>query len=232
MGRGYILLLVICIIAVLVITLNMVVIQNSNNTLLRNTCLLLCTFSLFRYFTLIVYGDSPDYHLLNGLRYFYFATSLGLTIPILTAIWHITPLYREKIKYPILLLLFSPWILFYLYIIIKQPTRIVVAKDFGYTLQLTGNFRWYLSIMQGSFIIIALILCFIGIAKYKDSLLRRRYFVLIVAQVALALDGLSYFLPLFNIFIFPQFTLTEVLGFLAVLYAFTFERRSKVKLRL
>jgi hypothetical protein len=225
MHSGYIILLVICIVALVVLTLNIAVVQTSNNITLKYICMILFIFSIFRYLTLMVYGDMPSYELLNALRYFYFATSLGLTVPTLAAIWYITPLYREKIKYPTYLLLFTPWMLFYLYVIIMQPTRIIVDKKFGYNLQLIGNFNLYLSIAQGSFVIIVLILCLVGIIKYKNAKLRSRYFAIIIAHIALTLDGLSYFYSSFDII--PQFTLTEVLGFLAILYAF--RERIKVK---
>lgn len=225
MHNGYIVLIAICIMALVVITLNIAVIQNNDNITLKTICTILFVFSIFRYLTLMVYGDMPSYKLLDALRYFYFATSVGLTIPTLAAIWYITPLYRGKIKYPTYLLLFTPWILFYLYIIIMQPTKIIVDKKFGYNLQLIGKFNLYLSVMQGSFVIIVLILCLVGIIKYKNVKLRSRYLAIIVAQIALTLDGLSYFSSALNII--PQFTLTEVFGFLAILYAFS--QRIKVK---
>ncbi len=224
MNVGYIVLIAICLIALVIITLNIAVIKSNKNTILKNICILLFILSFFRYFTLMVYGDKPTYQILSALRYFYFATSLGLTVPTLAAIWYITPLYREKIKYPIYLLLFTPWIVFYLYIILMQPTKIIVAEKFGYSLKLVGSFSLYLSIAQGSFIVIVILLCLFGIMRYQDSLLRSRYVVFIIAQIALTLDGLSYFYGTSNVI--PPFTVTEVFGFLAILYAFSKEIRS------
>lgn len=217
MNKMYVALIIICIIAIVVLMLNIATVNKNPYTLLKGVCISLFVFSMFRYFTLIVYGDTPNLAQLQVLRYFYLATSIGLTIPTASAIWYITPAYRERIKYWRYLLLFSPWIIFYLFVIITQPTQIKMAPTFGYTLELIGKFPLYLSIAQGSFVAIMIILCLIGLFKYKNEYLRSQYFVIIIAQLLLTLDGLSYYLPVLRVF--PPFTVTEIFGFLAVFYA-------------
>jgi len=172
-----------------------------------------------RYFTLIVYGDKPTYDQLMLLRYFYLASSIGLIIPTVSAIWYITPLYRDKISYSRYLLCFIPWIVFYLYVIITQPTNIIQGESFGYALELAGKYPMYLSIAQGSIAFIIILLSVIGIIKYKNIQLRAQLIIIIIAQIILFLDGLTYFLKILHTF--PAFTVSEVFGFLAVLYAFS-----------
>ena len=218
MSAGYFLLISICLLAIYILFLNLSVISNNNYRFLKNLCIGLFLFSILRYATLIAYGDHLEQEVLMRLRYFYFATSIGLTLPTASAVWYITPLYREKIKYPYYILCFLPWIIFYIFLIVRQPTAIVQGANYGYVLELTGNFPLYLSIAQGSFITIIIILCIIGLVRYKNVQLRVQYIVMILAQVALTLDGIGYSVP-GNKF-FPPFTITEVLGFLAVYYAF------------
>jgi len=182
-------------------------------------CGFLFVFTMFRYFTLIVYGDSASYYQMMRLRYFYFASSIGLTLTTASAIWYITPLYRKQISYGKYLAFFTPWIIFYSYIILVQPTRIVQGKKFGYTLELIGSYPLYLSIAQGSFVAIMIILCVIGMIKYKHLQLRTQLFVIIMAQIVLILDGLTYWTQLLPTL--PPFTVSEILGFLAVLYGFS-----------
>ncbi|MDF2877589.1 MAG: hypothetical protein K0S30_685 [Clostridia bacterium] len=219
MEQGYILLIGLCIIAVGVLVLNIGAVLHNRYLTLKLVCILLFVFSMFRYFTLIVYGDFPTYDQLMALRYFYLASSIGLTIPTVSALWYITPLYREKIGYKQYLLFFTPWIIFYGYVIITQPTEIVQGESFGYALELTGRFPIYLSIAQSAMIAVIIILSGIGLVKYKNLQLRVQYIIIILAQITLFLDGLSYFVEIPRTF--PRFTVSEVFGFLAVLYAFS-----------
>lgn len=218
MNPMYGILIIICIIAILVLVCNLAAVIQTKNKVLKIVCAILFAFSMMRYLTLIIYGNSPSANQLETLRYFYLATSIGLAIPTASAIWHITPMYREKISYPKYLLFFAPWIIFYSYVLICQPTKIGIASTYGYVLELTGKFPVYLSIVQGSFAIIMILLCLIGILKYKHEQLRSQYFVIIMAQILLVLDGILYHMPMLQTL--PKFTISEILGFLAIFYAF------------
>lgn len=215
---SYLGLILICIAAIIVLVINNAIICKNPYKLLKIVCLTLFTFSMLRYLTLIVYGDKPNLKQLEVLRYFYLASSIGLTIPTASALWYITPGIRKKLNYRTYLAFFTPWMLFYIFLIITQPTQIKMGEKFGYVLVLTGKYPFYLSLVQGSFVSIILILCLVGIGWYKNIYLRSQYFVIIVAQILLTLDGIGYFRPFLNVF--PPFTITEVIGFLAVAYAF------------
>lgn len=219
MEQGYILLIGVCIIAVGVLVLNIGAVLHNRYLMLKIVCIILFVFSMLRYFTLIVYGDFPTYQQLMTLRYFYLASSIGLTIPTVSALWYIVPLYRESIAYKHYLLFFTPWIIFYGYVIITQPTEIVQGASFGYALELTGRFPIYLSIAQSAMIAVIIILSVIGIVKYKNLQLRVQLIVIIIAQLTLLLDGLSYFIEVPRTF--PRFTVSEIFGFLAIFYAFS-----------
>ena len=216
MSSQYTILVILCLFALYSIFLNLKVIEENAFLLIRLVGTVLLIYSATRYITLIVYGDAPNYYQLRLLRYFYFATSIGLTGMTLSAIWYVTPLYREKIKYPYWIGGFLPWTLFYLYLIIMQPTKIIKGKSMGYELVLTGQFPLYLSVAQGLFVMIAIILCLIGILKYKSLQIRGQLLMIILAQLALTADGLSYYSQ--SITTIPPFTLTEAFGFFAIYY--------------
>lgn len=218
MSVMYGLLVAICIVAIIVLFANLTVVNQKPYPLMKWVCIVLFTFSMTRYLTLIIYGDHPSLEQLEVLRYFYLATAIGLTIPTASAVWYISPFLRDKISYSKYLLCFLPWIIFYIFVIVTQPTQIVMGETYGYVLELTGEFPRYLSIAQGSFVIIIITLCLIGLAKYKNPYLRMQYFLIIAAQVLLTLDGLSYFKEFLQVF--PPFTVTEVFGFVAIFYAF------------
>ncbi|MDF2612759.1 MAG: hypothetical protein K0S71_545 [Clostridia bacterium] len=219
METGYAILISLCIAAVCVLMCNISVIIKNKYLLLKIVCVLFFIFSMTRYFTLMIFGGSPTYNELMLLRYFYLASSIGLTIPTLSAIWYITPLYRDKISYTRYLLIFIPWVVFYLYVIITQPTEIIQGENFGYSLQLIGKYPLYLSLAQGSLVVIIILLCLVGILKYKNIQLRAQLIIIILAQITLVLDGFTYFFKIIHTF--PIFTLSEIFGFLAVLYAFS-----------
>ncbi len=215
----YIMLIGICIIALIVLILNIVVVSSNRYRLLKTVCISLFVFTMLRYLTLIVYGDAPTYQQLRVLRYFYLASSIGLTLPTVSVLWYITPLYREKISYFRYLLFFTPWIVFYLYVIARQPTIIIQGSSFGYALQLVGRYPIYLSIAQSSLMAIIFMLSMIGLVKYKSMQLRVQLIMIMMAQVTLLLDGITYFIQVAHTF--PRFTVSEIFGFLALLYAFS-----------
>lgn len=218
MQIGYFLLISLCLLAIYILFLNIKAVSDNKYLILKNVCTVLFAFSMLRYGTLIAYGDHLELSTLIKLRYFYFATSIGLTMSTASVVWYITPMYRERIKYPYYLLCFLPWILFYVYVIVKQPTEIVQGISYGYQLQLIDSFPLYLSVVQGSFIVIMLILCTIGLVRYKNIQLRVQYIVIILAQIALTLDGIGYYRT--GMRLFPPFTASEILGFSAVYYGF------------
>ena len=219
MNGIYSLLIFLCLVTIIILMINIAVVNQKDDPFMKWVCIFLFAFSMMRYLTLIVYGDSPSLSQLEVLRYFYLATSIGLTIPFASALWYITPHLREKINYLKYLSFFVPWIFFYLFVIVTQPTQIVRGKNFGYVLELVGSFPRYLSIVQGSFVFIMFIICLTGLLYYKNSQLRSQYLVLIFSLIVLTLDGLSYFIPI-NSFL-PPFTVSEMFGFLAILYAFS-----------
>lgn len=219
MDKMYIALIMICIVAIGVLMLNIGIVSKKEYPVMKWVCIGLFAFSMMRYLTLIVYGDSPSLGQLEVLKYFYLATSIGLTMPLASVIWYITPHLREKIAYLKYMAFYIPWIIFYLVLIVIQPTEIKLGESFGYTLALTGDWPKYLSIAQGSFVVITFSICLWGWCKYKNSHLRSQYLALLLALVALGLDGLGYFIPTLSIF--PPFTVSEVLGFLAIGYGFT-----------
>ena len=216
---GYKILIITCILALIGVIMNLKALENNPYPILKIIVSILVSFTALRYLTLIVYGDSPDYSLLNTLRYFYLASSIGITMTTASAIWYVTPCYREKIRYPYFLAFFVPWILFYVYVIVKQPTEIIQGSQFGYQLILTGDFSKYLSIAQGSFVSIMIILCLIGIICYKHLQIRIQLFMIILAQILLTLDGLNYEGD--KLWVFKPFTLTEFFALATTYYAFS-----------
>ncbi len=212
--------LILCCLAALTIgLLNLKALGKNPYVVLKYVVSLLVSFTMLRYVTLIIYGGVPEYQLLQSLRYFYFSSSVGITMTTASAIWYITPCYREKIRYPYFIACFTPWILFDLYIILKQPTEIIQGSQFGYQLMLSGSFPYYLSIMQGSLVVILSSLCLIGIMRYKHLQIRTQLFLILLAQVLLALDGLGYRSQQGRIF--PAFTVTEAFSLITTYYAFS-----------
>lgn len=218
MRIGYAVLIGLCVLALYVLFCNILAIKEVKYQDLKNVCIGLFIFSMTRYIALIIYGDHASMETLNLLRYFYFATSIGLTLPTASAVWYVTPLYREKVSYLKYLACFLPWILFYVFVIFAQPTSIEPGPYFGYTLALTGNFSHYLAIVQGSFVTVIIILSIIGIIKYKNVQMRVQYVIIILAQIVLAIDGILQGRDIRTAV--PPFTLSEIIGFWAVYEVF------------
>lgn len=223
-AMDYQILIIVCILALIAVIMNLRVLEYNVYPVLKIIVSVMVSFTALRYVTLIVYGDSPDYQLLNALRYFYLASSIGIPLTTVSALWYVTPCYREKIQYPYFLACFFPWIIFYLYILIKQPTKIVQGIQFGYQLRLTGEFTKYLSVAQGCFVGVIIILCGIGIVCYKHLQMRTQLFIIILAQLLLALDGFNY--SSHKLWVIQPFTLTEGFALVATYYAFSVSIKS------
>ena len=200
------------------IMMNLIAVKKLHKQQLKRITSSLLLFTMLRYITLMIYGGAPSLQALQAARYFYFASSLGLTMTTVLAIWYAMPCLREKFSASQVVLFFSPWILFYLYVIIGQPTEIVRGRSYGYVLTLTGRWPMYLSIAQGSLIVIIVLVCIYGIMRYKHLQIRVQLFFIVCAQVLLALDGMSYRLSTMQVF--PPFTLSEAFGFAATYYTF------------
>lgn len=212
------------VLAIGAIFMNLVAIRGIRDQALKYLAGVLLLFTITRYVTLIIYGDRPSLWELELLRYFYFASSIGLTMTTVLAIWYAVPCFREKLSAMQCLLLFLPWSFFYLYLIIKQPTQIIKGGSYGYILALIGKWPFYLGIAQGSLILILLLLCLYGIWHYKHLQIRMQLFFIIAAQLLLMVDGMNYGMS--SSFVFTPFTLTEAFGFMATYYAFSHSVRT------
>lgn len=207
------------VLALILIGYNGKAIQKINDYVFKGIALGLLAFTSLRYITLIIYSGSPSLAFLEQLRYFYFASSLGLTMITALAVWYVIPSYRE-LKDPVRFLSsFTPWMLFYIYLIIRQPTTIEKGASFGYVLALNEGFRQYLSIAQISFITVISFLCLKGISRYKHLQIRVQLIILLIAQVLLVNDGLSYGIS--RLTFFMPFTITEAFAFMATYYCFS-----------
>ncbi|OOB79013.1 MAG: hypothetical protein ATN33_07920 [Epulopiscium sp. Nele67-Bin001] len=215
---SYFTLMVMCIVAVVVLMMNIVIANRLRNPGLKWLLTGLFTFAMLRYFTLIIYGDSPSLVQLQGLQRFYLSTTLSLSATTALAIWYITPHFREKITYGGFLAFFLPWIAFFSYVIVTQPTEIVMGESFGYELAILEPFQTYFSLAQGAYVAIVILICLNCLLFYKHPVLRSQYLFLIIAQLGLTFDGLSV---VYNIEtrLFHPFIVTEIVAFLAVYYA-------------
>ena len=177
---------------------------------------LLLGFTALRYLTLILYAFSTDRQLLFNIRYFYYASSIGITMLTALTVWYIMPFLKERIHLIYYLLLFLPWDIFYLYLIVTQPTCFVESSAYGYELLLISPFNRYLSIAQGSFILIMTVLCIMGILTYKHLQIRVQLFMILLAQGLLVIDGIASGKE--AILIFKLFTVTEAFALWAIYY--------------
>ncbi|ONI44443.1 hypothetical protein AN641_07240 [Candidatus Epulonipiscioides gigas] len=218
MNFSYLVLFIICLVAIGILLFNIVVAYRIQYVGFRQILIGLFTFSMLRYFTLIIYGDSPSLSQLESLKYLYNTTSIGLTIPTALVIWYITPHLRQKLSYITYLLYFSPWILFNAFIIISQPTEIVIAPNFGYVVRFVGEYNNYISHVQTTFVVIIILLCLVGIISYKNPILQSQYALILFGQVVLAFDGLRIVKGIETRLLNP-FTVTEIIAFVAIYYA-------------
>ncbi len=171
-----------------------------------------------RYLTLVFYALVRNPLIIESLRYFYYASSIGLTMLTVCGIWFIIPFLNERFKVSQLLLFFLPWISFYVYLILKQPTELIERMAYGYELVLIPPFDRYLAIVQGSFMVVIGILAGIGLIRYKHLQIRVQLAILLLAQGLLIIDGI--YSGKENLLLFKLFTISEIFGLWTIGYAF------------
>ncbi|WP_341877948.1 hypothetical protein [Defluviitalea saccharophila] len=202
----------------IIVLLNIIQIKGHPNRILRSICLILFTFTGLRYIALIVFTLSSNIDILKFFSYFYYASSIGITIPSVLALWYIIPRFRERIKEWVVLLLFSPFIFFYLNLIYLQPIQIIKHDGFGYRLQLISPWNHWLSMVQGIFTLMVLCMCFYGFRSYKYKFPRSQYLLFILGYILTTIDGLCM---LFNtVYPIEPFVFSEAFILIAILYAF------------
>lgn len=178
--------------------------------------LALCLIAL-RYLTLMIYAVSANYKLLLIMRYFYYASSLGLTIMMAISIWYVSPYLREQIKLASYGILFLPWGLFFTYFLLSQPTVLEESHLFGYELLISSPFKDYFNIAWISFLVVMIILCCLGMMKYKHLQIRVQLFVILLSQLLFIVDGIESSSE--ALCIIRPFILTEAFALWGIYYA-------------
>lgn len=212
-------LLIICIIAIGALILNIKVIQKTPYIAIRIVCTILFILSIMRYITLLIFAKATSMEMLMNMQGFYFSTLIGMTIPSLLLLWHMTPFYREKVSSVFMMILCMPWLIFYTLLVMLKPYQIIKSEVLGYTLRLIGPWPLYLTGLQGIFVLLFILAALYGWKCYKHQQTRSQYMILIMCQLLFLIDGLTYFTLMAPSI--PAFTLTEALGFLALYYGYS-----------
>ena len=217
MGLGIFFIMIFC--TLLIICLNIVQIKSHPNICIRVICCILFIFTGLRYISLIVFTLGAKISVLKLLSYFYFASSIGITIPSALALWYIIPRFRERIRLWVLFLLLSPFFFFYLILIYLQPLKIIIKPGFGYMLMILQPWSNYFSILQAIFIILVFLGCFLGFKWYQYKSPRSQYLLFALGYGLMFIDGVSVLINK-NTPIEP-FILSEAFVMVAILYAFS-----------
>lgn len=215
---GKMLLLITCVIGFGVMAWSMKGLYLTNEKDLFNIGSILIMAMALRYITLVVYALATSPLIIESLRYFYYASSIGLTMLTVCGIWFIIPFWNQRFKVSQMILFFLPWISFYIYLILKQPTWLVGGTAYGYELILIPPFNRYLAIVQGSFITVIAILAIIGLIRYKHLQIRIQLAILLLAQGLLVIDGIYSGKEV--LLLFKLFTVSEIFGLWTIGYAF------------
>lgn len=169
-----------------------------------------------KYVTIILYYFLEELKVLLLLRYFYFMSSISLTMLIVMAIWYVTPFLKERMKLDRFLIYFLPWIIFYIYFILKQPTELSVSALYHYDLVMIQPFKTYFILAQVSFSVIIIILCCMGMNTYKHLQIRVELLLLLLAELLLAVDAI--YLNSTGLRCFKTFTISEIFAFWVCYY--------------
>lgn len=172
---------------------------------------------VMRYVTIILYYFLEELKMLMFLRYFYFLSSISLTMLMAIAIWYVTPFLKEKMKLDHFLVYFLPWVIFYIYFILRQPTQLNVSTLYYYDLIIVQPYQTYFMIAQISFSAVIIFLCLSGMNTYKHLQIRVELLLILLAQLLLIVDAFS--LKHTSLTCFKVFTVSEIFAFWVCYYA-------------
>ncbi|WP_058485781.1 hypothetical protein [Defluviitalea phaphyphila] len=173
----------------------------------------------FRYIILIIFTLSNNINLIKILSYIYIPPTIGLIIPSALALWYIIPRFREKIKEWIVVVIISPFIIFYFILIYYSPFQLINQSGLGYRLELISPWINYLMIVQGIFIFLIIFICILGCYWYRYKFPRSQYLLFILGYILIFIDGLSIIFK--KLYIIEPLILSESFVLIAILYAFS-----------
>lgn len=168
-----------------------------------------------RYATLALFTqvDAPQRWM--GLRFFWLATSIGLTLP---SVFAVDQLLRHPAMTPQKLLKsFSPLLAIYLALILLPQPLVVADPVIGWSLELPPAWRWLLAATQMIFVVLFVTGCVLFMLKIPTPAIRRALAGLAAAHLLLAVDGA---IVAWGGWYFRPFLFTEMLALLALWHAY------------
>ena len=206
----------ICVISIIfLVFLNIVQIKNNSIISIRIVCFLVFIAGL-RYVCYLFLLLISNKHI-KILCIFYYGSMIG-THPSILALYTI-PRFREKISEISLLILLSPFLIFYLYLLYLQPLEIIIKPGIGYGFRLLFPWNIFVSIYQGIFVIIVITLSTLGFRYYSFKFPRSQYLLFLLSYLLLMIDGLTILFKRINTF--QPFIISEAFVLIAILYAFS-----------
>ncbi len=172
-------------------------------------------FVLTRYLTMAIFTSALAAQFAWGLRYCWFATSIGLTLPSVIAI---DQLLRHPAMSPQKLLrMFAPFAAVYTLIILIGPMAPRPDPVAGWMVQLVTPWQWILSAVQAMFVIGFITICLMLMRKIPSKPIRRALLGLALAHAYLGFDGVMLALGRWY---FRPFLFSEIFALLAIWYAY------------
>lgn len=173
----------------------------------------LCTVGRYATLALFTQDDAPQRWM--GLRFFWLATSIGLTLP---SVFAVDQLLRHPAMTPQKLLKgYTPFLAIYLTLMLLPQPLVVADPIVGWSLELPTAWRWLLSATQLIFVVLFVTGCALFILKIPTPAIRRALAGLAAAHLLLAVDGAVVALGGWH---FWPFLLTEMLALLAIWHAY------------
>ena len=179
---------------IFLVFLNIVQIKNNSIISIRIVCFLLFIVTGLRYVSLFIFTLDIQTSILKYFVYFYYGSMIGITIPSILALWYTIPRFREKISEISLLILLSPFLIFYLYLLYLQPLEIIIKPGIGYGFRLLFPWNIFVSIYQGIFVIIVITLSTLWFRYYSFKFPRSQYLLFLLSYLLLMIDGLTIYL--------------------------------------
>ena len=172
-------------------------------------------FIMSRYLTMALFTTADAPQRWWGLRYCWFATSVGLTLP---SVFAVDQLLRHPAMSPKKLLTwYSPFLVAYVAVILFGVLTPVPARVVGWMPHLSRGWQAVLSITQGIYVLGFIGGCLQFMGKIPSRRLRAALLGLVLGQGGLGLDGLVL---TFGGWYFRPFLYTEMLMLLAIWHAY------------
>ena len=210
---------IITIISIMLALNNIRIVSQLNCKVTRNFIVAMMVLVVMKYIGYSLFGIGVSQGLLEVFKRTLLFASIGIVFSMILTVRH---LYKKgKIGITKFLILLSPFMLFYVVMIIGADITIIPSTFVGYGIEIEKSWLVGQSMIQGVVLVGLYYYVFRGMSLIKDINGKMRLLFMLVPLCLYTLEGISMLL---NIPFFQPLTVTELVALLSIGYGLSYQK--------